>query len=333
MSTEAECLKIADEILTKLDIGDFEIKLNHRLVLNGMLELSGIDEKDFKTVSSSIDKLDKAPWDAVETELINDKKINKESVKKLEGFVRFRENNAELSNIELLNKMLEESKECGNKGYHQGIEELKTLLNYLDIFNVKGVKIDTSLARGLDYYTGAIYEIVIKGFTNEGLDSSSDVAVGSVAAGGRYDNLVYELSNGKGKSNTPCVGISFGIERLFSIMKNKMNLQAMPVRTVETDVYVTAPQKGMLKNKMKVINLLWDAGIKADMVYKDNAKMLNDVQFCEKEMVPYIVVVGQKELEEGNVKIRNVTTREETDVALSELSKSLIDRISTSKSA
>uniref|UniRef100_A0A914PMI8 histidine--tRNA ligase n=1 Tax=Panagrolaimus davidi TaxID=227884 RepID=A0A914PMI8_9BILA len=151
-----------------------------------------------------------------------------------------------------------------------------------------------------------------------GLNSSSSsnpddrVTVGSVAAGGRYDKLVGSFLGGKGKSNVPCVGISFGIERLFSIMEAKHAVENSPARLNATQVYVSSAQKGLLKARMKIIRLLWDAGFKAEMSFKANPKMLDQLQYCEGNSVPWIVIIGERELEQGVVKLREIATRTET---------------------
>jgi histidyl-tRNA synthetase len=329
---QTECLRIVDEIMNELDLGEFEIRINHRLLLEGMFSVCGIKDADFKTVCSSVDKLDKAPWDEVAAELMNEKKIDKDAVGKLERYFRLRERNSQLGNEGLLNALLEDEALSGNKNSVTAIKEIKLLLEYLELFGaIRNVAFETSLARGLEYYTGAIYEVVIKEFSFSGLNSSSSsnpddrVTVGSVAAGGRYDKLVGSFLGGKGKSNVPCVGISFGIERLFSIMEAKHAVENSPARLNATQVYVSSAQKGLLKARMKIIRLLWDAGFKAEMSFKANPKMLDQLQYCEGNSVPWIVIIGERELEQGVVKLREISTRTETDIPVDELTTKLAE--------
>uniref|UniRef100_A0A914EP07 histidine--tRNA ligase n=1 Tax=Acrobeloides nanus TaxID=290746 RepID=A0A914EP07_9BILA len=338
MLPEAECLKVVDEVLNSLNLGEFYTKLNHRLLLEGIFSICGIKQSDFKTVCSSVDKLDKAPWLEVRAELVNDKHIDEKAVDALEYYVRLRENNASLGSVELLDLLLEDEKAGSNKQIKQAVDELKILFEYLEIYGVSTrVLFDPSLARGLDYYTGAIYETVMKdfsfnAFTNTDSTNPEDhVTVGSVAAGGRYDKLVgmFLESAGKKKADdVPCVGISFGIERLFSIMEMKEESEKSAGRTNETEVYVASAQKGLLKERMKLCRILWDAGIKSEFAYKANPKMLNQLQYCEDRVIPWVVIVGERELKEGVVKLRNVVSREETDIPYDEIVNELQNRLS-----
>jgi histidyl-tRNA synthetase len=240
MITEAECLKVADQVLRKLDLGEYEIRLNHRVLLEGMFALAGIDPKVFKIVCSSVDKLDKVEWDEVRAELINEKKIDAEAVDKLKQFVLAR---SKLSLKEIFHlfaesianptneKVFDFFKQFDNAQIKTALEELRVLLEYCDLFDCgKNVVFEPSLARGLDYYTGAIYEAVVTKFNFEAEETpDGSFSVGSVAAGGRYDKLVgmFKESVGKKKpEDVPCVGISFGIERLFSIMEAKEKAEA-----------------------------------------------------------------------------------------------------------
>ncbi|CAD5220858.1 unnamed protein product [Bursaphelenchus okinawaensis] len=333
MLPDAEVIKVADEVLSALDLGEFEIRLNHRALLEGIFTLSGISDKDFKTVCSSVDKLDKVPWEEVKNELINEKKIAAEAVDKLEQYVRARELASSPSNEDLL-KVFEAFE---NDRVKVAVNELKLLLEYCELYGCeKRVVFEPSLARGLDYYTGCIYEIVVKEFSfvpkNANPKNPEETAsVGSVAAGGRYDTLVgmFSASAGKKKTDVPCVGISFGIERLFSIMEMKHKSQSSVARTNSTDILVASPQKGLLKERMKIAKLLWDAKLNVELPYKANPKFLNQLQFAEDRGIPWIVLLGEQELKEGNVKIRNVASREETEVKVEQLVEELEKRLKT----
>ncbi|CAI2351153.1 unnamed protein product [Caenorhabditis sp. 36 PRJEB53466] len=322
MLPEAECLKIVDEVLGGIDIGEFYINLNHRLILEGMFSVSGIPAKAFKTICSSVDKLDKTPWEEVEDEMIKEKGLNKEQTTKLGEFVRFRELNGTLSNLELLEKMGQLPDLGQNDKFKQGAEELKVLIEYCDIYGVQSVRYEPALARGLDYYTGAIYEAVApKALEGTEVEKSEEAAgqpvgVGSVAAGGRYDGLVGMFA---AKTKVPCVGVSFGIERLFAIKEARQKAADQALRTSETEVFVASAQKNLLKERMKLVNTLWSAGIKTEMAYKANPKALTQFQYAEERRIPLVIIIGERELQEGIVKLRNVVTREEMDVSLDSL--------------
>ena len=143
-----------------------------------------------------------------------------------------------------------------------------------------------------------------------------EIRVGSVAGGGRYDKLVGMFSGQKGsKGDVPCVGVSIGIERLFSIMESNIAKSKALVRQIETEVFVASAQKNLMEERMKLCADLWDGGIKAEQSYKKNPKMLTQLQYCEAESIPFALIVGESELQQGIVKLRTVATREEVDIA------------------
>merc|ERR1712147_607786 len=153
---------------------------------------------------------------------------------------------------ELVEKLLG-SKLAESAKAKAGLEDMALLLRYCNLYGCSdSVSFDLSLARGLDYYTGVIYEAVLGG--------DEEVLVGSVAGGGRYDGLV-GMFDPKGRS-VPCVGVSIGIERLFSIMESNIAKSKAVVRQIETEVYVASAQKNLMEERMKLCADLWDAGIK-----------------------------------------------------------------------
>lgn len=200
---------------------------------------------------------------------------------------------------EVLVKLLND--ELGtNASAKSGLEEMKLLASYCKIFGIeKSIEYDLSLARGLDYYTGIIYEAVLKG---------GDVEVGSIAAGGRYDTLVALFSDNKHK--VPCIGISIGIERILAIIEQRMSSE--PKKDIQ--FYVVSIGKEMVPERLKVLKELWDNDIKAEHSYKSSPKFMTQVQYCEDQGIPYIIVFGDEEIKAGQVKIRAVKTREETIV-------------------
>uniref|UniRef100_A0A915K8K5 histidine--tRNA ligase n=1 Tax=Romanomermis culicivorax TaxID=13658 RepID=A0A915K8K5_ROMCU len=187
------------------------------------------------------------------------------------------------------------------------------------------VVFDPSLARGLDYYTGTIYEAVLKNLNIEenaciaatDEDSNAGCGVGSIAGGGRYDDLVgmFDPKNKK----VPCVGISIGIERIFTLIEKKLEIEQKFVRTNATQVYVASAQKKLLIERMKLIKQLWDANINAEIAYKNNPRMLDQLQYCEAKGIPIAVIIGESEIQEGVVKLRDIPSREETSVPRSQL--------------
>uniref|UniRef100_A0A0N4ZKN5 histidine--tRNA ligase n=1 Tax=Parastrongyloides trichosuri TaxID=131310 RepID=A0A0N4ZKN5_PARTI len=336
MIPESECIKIIDDVLKKLDIGTYEIRINHRLFLEGIFEICGAPENEFKNVCSSIDKLDKQPWEEIKEELVKTKFINEDVVDKLEKYVRLREQNPSFTKNDLL-EWFEKNEECSkNEKIKTAINEMKLMFEYNECFGVSPSAVfEPSLARGLDYYTGVIYEAIIleNSFPTIAVkcdDEEGNARIGSVAAGGRYDKLVGMFLNAasgekkaKSKNDVPCVGVSFGIERLFTLMEMKYMALKTPMRTNETQVFIATAQKGLLKERMRICKDLWENNIKAEMIYKNNPKLLTQLQYCEDKFIPYAVIVGQREIEQGVVKVRNVVTREENDVKFEQLPDTL----------
>lgn len=219
MIPDSEVLKVVIEILSELKIGGFLIKINHRKFLDAMVDLSGCEKRKFKAICSSVDKLDKEPWEKVKEELITMKGLTEEMTDKLEKFVKLVGKPREL-----LQRLKDEAVFQGHKEGEETIKEMETLFNYLDAMNcLDYLSFDFSLARGLDYYTGLIYEAVLT-------DSNR---VGSIAGGGRYDELIGMFSG----KQIPAVGVSIGIERIFSILE-EIYTKDFAVRATETQVLV-----------------------------------------------------------------------------------------------
>ena len=250
MIPDAECVKIVNEILNNLEVGKFCVKVNHRQILDGMFEVCGVAPDMFRTICSSVDKLDKSPWEEVKKEMVEEKFLKEEVADKIGEFVMF--NGSE----ELVTKLLD-GPLGQNKSAAAGLEDMKSFLQYCRLYGCSDVvSFDLSLARGLDYYTGIIYEAIL--LSQEVDEKGEEIRVGSVAGGGRYDKLVgmFDPKN----RDVPCVGVSVGIERLFSIMEAKA--KTTKVRTTETEVYVASAQKNLLEERMNLCNMLWDAGVK-----------------------------------------------------------------------
>lgn len=133
--------------------------------------------------------------------------------------------------------------------------------------------------------------------------------MGSIAGGGRYDNLVGMFDTNK--RQVPCVGVSIGVERIFSILEQK---QKDSLRPYDVEVYVASAQKDMVPHRLRLATLFWNAGLKAELSYKPNPKLLQQLQYCEEANIPWVIVVGQDEVSRGVVKIRNVKDRKELEV-------------------
>ncbi|CAI8050358.1 Histidine--tRNA ligase [Geodia barretti] len=293
--------------------------VNHRNVLDGMFEACGVPPEKFRSICSSVDKLDKTEWEEVKKEMVEGKGLEEAVADKIGEYVKLS------GHFELLEKLMSDMGLTAVASARAGLEDMKLLLHYCELFGVLDkVSFDLSLARGLDYYTGVIYEAILTGDAT--MKDGEVPAVGSVAGGGRYDGLV-GMFDPKGQ-HVPCVGVSIGIERVFSILESRAKeAGGKGIRTVETQVMVASGQKNLLEQRMKVCTLLWNAGIKTEMLYKRNPKLLNQFQYSEREGVPLLVIVGEEETVKGGVKIRDTHTREEDFVEMAALVPELNKRL------
>ncbi|XP_030813264.1 histidine--tRNA ligase, cytoplasmic-like isoform X2 [Camarhynchus parvulus] len=305
MIPDAECLKIVHEILSDLQLGDFVIKVNDRRILNGVFAVCGVPESQFIPACCTVDKLDKVPWEEVRSEMVAEKGLSPEAADRIGEYVQLH------GGLDLIEQLLQDPKLSQNKVAKEGLGDMKLLFEYLTLFGITGkISFDLSLARGLDYYTGVIFEAVLLQQDNKHLEEP--LSIGSVAGGGRYDGLV-GMFDAKGRK-VPCVGVSIGIERIFSILEQRLEASGEKLRTTETQVLVATPQKHLLAARMKLISELWDAGIKAEMLYKKDPKLLKQLQYCEDTGIPLAAIVGEQELADGVVKLRDVATRKEVDI-------------------
>uniref|UniRef100_A0A7N6FKH8 histidine--tRNA ligase n=1 Tax=Anabas testudineus TaxID=64144 RepID=A0A7N6FKH8_ANATE len=294
--------------------------VNDRRILDGMFAVCGVPDDKFRTICSTVDKLDKMPWEDVKKEMVNEKGLSEEAADQIGEYVSMQ------GGMDLAERLLQDQKMSQSKQACAGLSDIKLLFSYLQLFQVTDkVVFDLSLARGLDYYTGIIYEAVLSQAgvapvsteAQNGPPGEESVSVGSVAGGGRYDGLV-GMFDPKGRK-VPCVGVSIGIERIFSIMEQKAEASAEKVRTTEVQVMVASAQKNLLEERLKLVTELWNAGIKAEVMYKKNPKLLSQLQHCEESGIPLVAILGEQELKDGVVKLRVVATREEVDICRADL--------------
>ncbi|KAL8696904.1 MAG: hypothetical protein Q9224_002559 [Gallowayella concinna] len=328
MLPDAEILRIICEVFEGLgwkEKGRFMIKINHRGILDGVFEVCGVPKEKIRTISSAVDKLDKVSWEEVKKEMVEEKGLEESVADKIWNFVQRK------GGKDVLDTLTSNQELLSNESMKRGVEDMGLLFEYLQSFGILDkVEFNLSLARGLDYYTGVIYEVITEGSapdnttgqklqraskrdkTNEfEEDRSNDpsVGVGSVAAGGRYDELVGMFSP---KAQIPCVGISFGVDRIFSITKARMEKyrNTAPLRSNEVDVYVMAfggkGFTGMVRERMDVCKILWDAGIKAEFSYKLKPKLPAQFKAADANGVPFAVILGEDEEKAGKVKVKEL---------------------------
>jgi histidyl-tRNA synthetase len=303
MIPDAEILCIISEVFEALKI-DVSIKVNHRKVLDGLFDVAGVPEDKIRAISSAVDKLDRAPWDEVKKEML-DKGLSENVADRVGSFVQQSGGMREMLDI-----LGSDSELRANKGVAGGLADMQLLASYLEAMDVLDkVSFDLSLARGLDYYTGLIYEIIpIPDRTTQ-----RPTQVGSIGAGGRYDGLVGMY----GRRPLPCVGLSFGIDRIFTILDARRTKKSGSDLTREADVYIMAfggkGFGGLLLERMRAARDLWRAGIRAEFAAKVEPKPAQ--QFNASKGAPVVVILGEEEVAVGKVRVKKLHVGER-DAAL-----------------
>ncbi|GAB0494705.1 hypothetical protein MMPV_006001 [Pyropia vietnamensis] len=276
----------------------FTIKLNHRGLLDAIFSVCGVSEELLRPVCSAVDKLDKLPWAKVRAEMVDVKGLDPDVADKVGAYVT-----RPSSTLPALVAELRKDEALCAAGAAVALDDLDLLGTYLDAMGSLGpVVLDLSLARGLDYYTGLIYEAV--------LTSPKGSSLGSVAAGGRYDTLVGSFSS----TPVPCVGCSLGIERALALFE-KASLEVGGVRDNATQVVVATIGKGMLVERMKVAAELWAAGIATEFGYAETVKVNKAVAGADRAGVPLVVIVGEEEIGRGVVQMKMLKQRKQEEVA------------------
>ncbi|XP_030512837.1 histidine--tRNA ligase, cytoplasmic-like [Rhodamnia argentea] len=306
MGPDFEVIHVLTELLDKLSIGDYEVKLNHQKLLEGMLEICGVPLEKFRTICSSIDKLDKQSFEQIGKEMMEENGLTAAMVEGIGNFVK-----EGGSPLELLSKLQEKgSKFLENEGSMHALNDLEILFKALEKSKcIDKVVFDLSLARDLDYYTGVIFEAVFKGATQ----------VGSIATGGRYDNLIGMF----GTKQVPVVGFSLEIERVFAMMEQLLKDQNQIIRDTETQVLV-----GFLVDDLplaaELVSEVWNAGLKAEFMV--DKELMKHIDYAKNSQIPWMVLVGEQELSEGVVKLKDVENEKEELVPRSTIVEELINR-------
>jgi len=289
---EAELVQIIDEVFSRLKINSI-VKINNRKILAGIAENIGEKER-LVDITVAIDKLDKIGLEKVNREL-SDKGVSEKAIEKLQPILAMQGDT--LEKLDQLSGILKNS-EIGLRG----VEEVKTLFNYFASLGLKtDVELDLTLARGLNYYTGAIIEVKAK-----------DVKIGSICGGGRYDDLtgIFGLPNVSG------VGVSFGAERIYDVLAQ---LELFPDESMETTkvMFVNFGEKEELYC-LPVLAELRKIGVNAE-IYPENAKMKKQMNYANKKEIPYVVLAGESEMEAQQFTLKNMESGEQQKVNASEL--------------
>ena len=291
---DAELPSVIYMIFTKLGFSNFTIKINNRKILNGLFESIGQKENSVE-ILRIIDKIDKIGKDAVKEEL---EKINveKDQIDKIIKFIEIEGTNDE--KIEKLKALKIE-----NEVFNKGLDELNYVVKNMRLFGIPeaNIMIDLTIARGLDYYTGTVYETFLNDYRE----------LGSVCSGGRYENLAENYTDKK----LPGVGISIGLTRLFYKLQ-ELNLIKAEKKSI-SDVLII-PMVEDLSVPIKVANTLRSNGINTE-VYLNNKKLKAKFKYADKLEIPYVVVIGEDEIEKQVVKLKDMKTGEEKEIPLNEI--------------
>ena len=281
---ELELVQIVDEVFAKFDI-NVCIKINNRKVLQGLAEVIGHPDK-LVDITVAIDKIDKIGLDAVKAEL-TERGIDEKGISTIEPVLTLSGTTAE--KLAVMREILASS-EAGLKG----LAELEELFGYIAVAGIKQeVEIDLSLARGLNYYTGAIFEVKAK-----------DFAIGSICGGGRYDDLtgIFGLPGMSG------VGISFGADRIYDVLQG---LDKFPKEAIGgTKVLFSNMGDAEVAYSLPIIAGLRAQGINCE-IYPDKTKLKKQFDYAAKKNIPYFVIVGEQEIADNVVNIKNQITGEQ----------------------
>ena len=283
---DAELPSIIYFTFKKLGFDDFTIKINNRKILNGLYESIGQKDNSVE-IMRIIDKIDKIGVQAVEEEL---KKlgISEDVIDKIISFIKI-----DGSSDEKIDKL--EALKIENEVYRQGVRELKDVVKYVRMFGIpeNNFTVDLTIARGLDYYTGTVYETFLNDYRE----------LGSVCSGGRYENLAENYTDKK----LPGVGVSIGLTRLFYKL-NELNIIKADKKSI-SDILII-PMTENLQVPIKLATELRKLEVNTE-IYLNNKKIKAKMKYANKLEIPYVIVIGDDEISSGKIKVKNMETGEE----------------------
>lgn len=287
---EVELATIYAEVFTRLGIKGAELRINHRKILTALAELCGGAEK-MNDIAVTIDKLDKIGLEKVKAEL-EQKGLNASQISIVEKYLTIAGSNEEI--LTGLNSLI------GNTASgKQGIEELRYLLNNVPL---SAIQPDPTLARGLNYYTGIIFEA----------KAPAEIKIGSIGGGGRYDNLTGLF----GVPNIPGVGISFGVDRIYDVME-ELNLFPANVHVGTQVLFFNCGEKES-RRSFELMQQLRQKGIRSEL-YHETAKFDKQFKYAEKKNIPHVIIIGEKELEENTCNIKTLATGQQKTIGQNDL--------------
>ncbi len=285
---EAELVQIYHQVFDQLSI-DVDLRINHRKILTGIAEHLGISDR-IEKFTSIIDKLDKIGQDKVVDELVKEFELSEEKSNLVHQILN-------IDNLDELRSLIDSS----NSNIDTGINELNYVYELLEKSGSKVPRFDVTLARGLNYYTGCIFEV-----------NANNVQMGSIGGGGRYDNLTEIF----GMSNMSGVGVSFGLERIYDVMV-ELNLFPSSISS-NKDMLVIPLNEAAQKEGFKLVSDFRKQGLSIDL-YPDVVKMKKSMKYANSTGASYVVIIGEEELESNQFVVKNMSTGEQQNLDRKEL--------------
>ena len=292
---EAEIILMIKEVMANLNVKDFTIKINHRGVLNGIAEVIGGGGKE-TDLFVAIDKLDKIGEEKVREELTT-KSFASKSLDTLFSFLKQSGSNSDKLNY-LSNQF--KSSDSGQKGTKDLTEVFDLLKGFGN--DDKNVELDIALARGLSYYTGCIFEVKI-----------NNVGIGSISGGGRYDNLTAAFGD---KENLSGVGFSFGVDRMYDALE-ELNIFPKEAQ-VSSKILICHFDDETMKFGLKALAAFRKAGISSEL-YPDQAKLKKQLDYANKKLIPFTVVIGGDEVKSGQLAFKNMESGEQEKLTIEQI--------------
>lgn len=287
-ASDAEILTIISKAISRLNLGEFKIFVNSRPLLFGIMQSAGITENKFKEAAISVDKLDKMSIDEVKFELIEKRGIETQTVNKLFEITENLENS--YTNAQDLVESTEIAKEVPAKAF-EDLKQIFTIAIQMGI-DPMILKPKFTLSRGLDYYTGSIFETVVV-----------NPKIGSITGGGRYDNLIKTL----GGPDCPAVGTTLGLDRICDVIEELGLWSDIPVTS--TQILVTVFSTDLFDETIKYTKMLRDSGLNAEVYLNPGDKLEKQLKYADKKSIPWAIVLGPDENAKGTVVLKNLKTK------------------------
>ncbi|MFL2632998.1 MAG: histidine--tRNA ligase [Candidatus Marivariicella sp.] len=297
---EIEMISLFDHIFNNVNLKGVTVKINHRKIIEGIVNLTENKNK-LVDYTVAIDKLEKVGIEGVEKELIS-KGFRESDIDKIKNIIKLE------GSPEIILDELEYALKDSNKGL-EGINELRYIFSKLNCFEFKSIniKIDLTLARGLNYYTGTIVEVM----------GPENVKMGSIGGGGRYD----DLTNSFGLKNMSGIGVSFGFDRLYLVLDE---LDLFPINiNLNTEVLFVNLGNESVEIALNKINKLRSKGVISE-IYPSDIKLSKQLNYANKKKIPFVVIIGDEEIKNKKITLKNMSTGEQAQILLSQLEKSII---------